>query len=305
MNEQEVKKCVSILYDMEQNLYMMTRIMEKYDEEIAKKSELEFPVPEKPIEPKREKHTFFSMLFFGSPISDFLFERLLDIFGEFGDLSDFVLWILPFLFFLTLGILLLPINMIIGFIMYFTGKQRVQQRNEKKAQEYKNACKEYQEKCNEREVQIYNNAREIEEIRHKKESMRTQREESQAKLNGFYQKVGINEKFRGLLPMSYMADFINLGIATKFEGADGLYYLVLKELQDIEFRDTVTSKIDEVVKENQKLHGHLERMKRTCDIMVLNTKNKLTTNTVESYQNERIAKELEYQTYLMKKSIYG
>lgn len=304
MTQQELKNCIFILNDMEQNIYMMTRMCEKFDEEIKKTEKCEYPELKKPEEPKYYKVNLLSEMFIYNPISEFLLEHMFDEF-ECSDIYDFLLSSIRFIFYAVLGIVLLPISIIVGAVIYLTDKPKTESHNQKLRQEYEDACKKYENDCTEREVQRYKELKKIDEMKKQKQGLLVQRKESQAKLDEFYEKININEKFRGILPMSYMAEFIKLGIATKLEGADGLYYLVLKELKDTEFKYSITAKLDEAVQKEQSLHKELERMKRTCDIMMLNSANNASSNTIDSYQSERIARELEYQTYLIKKGIYG
>lgn len=303
MTQQELKNCIFILNDMEQNIYMMTRISEKLDDEIKKMETYEYPELKEPKEPKYYNSGLLSVIFLDNPIPEFIGERFSDL--EFGDIYDFAFSAVRFIFWVALYVVLIPINIIVGTITYFVRKPKEEIHNQKIKQEYIMNCEKYKKDCVQCETQLFENSKKIEELKNQKQNLLTQRQKSELKLNEFYEKININKKFRGILPMSYMAEFIKLGIATKLEGADGLYYLVLKELKDTEFKYSITSKLDEAVKKEQSLYKEIERMKRTCDIMVLNTSNKALSNNIDSYQSERIARELEYQTYLLKKGIYN
>lgn len=295
MTQQELKNCILILNDMEQNIYMMTRMGEKLDEEINKLRNKEYSYPDKP-EKRREKykHTVLVCIFMSNPIAMFLFDLIFDVFDGF-------LKILPIIVY----VLLLPINIIVGIIYYYYEKPKIETAQKEAEEIYRKSCEEYEKICAGIERNRCKDTEKADALTEQKNNLLKRKAESESKLKEFYEKININEKFRGILPMSYMAEFIKLGIATKLEGADGLYYLVLKELKDTEFKYSITAKLDEAVQKEQSLHKELERMKRTCDIMMLNSANNASSNTIDSYQSERIARELEYQTYLIKKGIYG
>lgn len=299
MTQQELKNCVFILNDMEQNVYMMTRMCEKIEEEKNNLRNKEYTYPEEPKKKPVEKFNVFNCIFFKNPLAMgplFLCAWALE---EGGFLT--VLVALG----LALYVALLPINIIAGIIYYYCNKTKMQKKKEKAEEEYQNKCRQHKNECDQIDLTRRENMKRINTLTEQKNSLLKRKAESETKLHEFYEKININEKFRGILPMSYMAEFIRLGIATKLEGADGLYYLVLKELKDTEFKYSITSKLDEAVQKEQSLHKELERMKRTCDVMMLNSANNASSGTIDSYQSERIARELEYQTYLMKKGIYN
>ena len=302
MTQQELKNYILILNDMEQSIYMMTRMIEKIDEENENLRKKEYSFPEEPEKAVVKKFNIFRCIFLENPIAAFpllLGGLLMDL--DLGGIVEILGAVLG----LALYIALLPINIIAGSIYYYYKKPKVEQEQRNSEEKYLNECRQHKDACDKIYLARKNDRERIIALDEQKNSLRKRKTEAESKLKEFYEKIDINEKFRGILPISYMAEFIKLGIATKLEGADGLYYLVLKELKDTEFKYSITSKLDEMVQEKQALHKDLERMNRTCDVMFLNTVNNASTHTINDYQSERIAKELEYQTYLMKKGIYG
>lgn len=299
MTQQELKNCIFILNDMEQNIYMMTRMCEKIDEEKDNLRKKEYSYPEKPKKASIKKFNVFKCIFFENPIA--LAPLLLCGWA----LSEGGLLTILIVLGLALYVALLPINIIAGIIYYYRKKPKAERERKNAEEKYLNECRQHKNECDSIDLSRKNDRERIIALDEQKNNLLKRKAESESKLKEFYEKININEKFRGILPMSYMAEFIKLGIATKLEGADGLYYLVLKELKDTEFKYSITAKLDEAVQKEQSLHKELERMKRTCDIMMLNSANNASSNTIDSYQSERIARELEYQTYLIKKGIYG
>lgn len=299
MTQQELKNYILILNDMEHSIYMMTRMCEKIDEEKDNLRKKEYSYPESPKKAPVKKFNVFRCIFFENPIA---LAPLLLCGWALG--TGGLLMILTVLG-LALYVVLLPINIIAGIIYYRCKKPKVEKERKNAEEKYLNECRQHKNACDEIDLSRKNDRERMIALDEQKSSLLKRKAEAESKLKEFYEKININEKFRGILPMSYMAEFIKLGIATKLEGADGLYYLVLRELKDTEFKYSITAKLDEAVQKEQTLYKEIERMKRTCDVMFLNTVNNASTHTIDDYQSERIAKELEYQTYLMKKGIYG
>lgn len=295
MTQQELKNCILILNDMEQNIYMMTRMGEKLDEEINKLRNKEYSYPDKP-EKRREKykHTVLGCIFMFNPIAMFLFDLIFDEFDGF-------LKILPIIVY----VLLLPINIIVGIVYYYYEKPKIETAQKEAEEIYRKSCEEYEKIYAGIERNRRKDTEKADALTEQKNNLLKRKAESEEKLRIFYEKINIHEKFRGIVPMSYMAEYINLGIATKLEGSDGLYYLVMKDIKDTEFKYTITSKLDEIIQQEDRLHKSIERMKRSCDVMVLNTANNASSNTIDTYQSERIERELKYQTYLLQKGIYS
>lgn len=294
MTQQELKNCILILNDMEQNIYMMTRMGEKLDEEINKLRNKEYSYPDKPEKRRVFKPSVLACMFMFNPIAMFLYDLIVVEFDGF-------LKILPIIVY----VLLLPINIIVGIIYYFYKKPKIEAELKEEEEIYRRNCEEYEKICAGIDMNRRKDNEKAEALTEQKNNLLKRKAESEEKLKTFYDKIDIHEKFRGIVPMSYMAEYITLGIATKLEGSDGLYYLIMKDIKDTEFKYTITSKLDEIIQQEDILHKSIERMKRSCDVMVLNTSNNASSNTIDTYQSERIERELKYQTYLIQKGIYG
>ena len=150
----------------------------------------------------------------------------------------------------------------------------------------------------------------------KQKSLRRQRnilsqryEESQRVLEKLYDKMGIDENFRHIIPIGYMYEFSRLGIATQLEGNKGLYDRVREEMKmdDILRKlDEISDKLDVIIDNQRALHNELIEINRKCDRMVQmtletvrNTESIVCNTAVTAYNTERIQKELEYQNFMM------
>ena len=127
MTQQELKNCILILNDMEQNIYMMTRMGEKLDEEINKLRNKEYSYPDKPKKMDVYKPTVLECMFTFNPIADFLCDLIVDVFDGF-------LKILPIIVY----VFLLPLNIIVGIIYYFYEKTKMEAVQKKVEEIYRN-----------------------------------------------------------------------------------------------------------------------------------------------------------------------
>ena len=106
-----------------------------------------------------------------------------------------------------------------------------------------------------------------------------------------------------------MNEFLRLGIATKLEGADGLYYLIRKELRMDQMQYTmneISSKLDTLIDKTHELHSDLLNINSKCDKLVNATiraassaESAAVNSAITAYNSERIAKEQEYQNMLI------
>lgn len=150
-------------------------------------------------------------------------------------------------------------------------------------------------------------------------------------LNEMYNAVGIDHDYRNIVPVAYMNEFVRLGIATKLEGADGLYYLVRKELQTETMNqklDVIVAKMDTIIDKQHALYSELVSMNFKCDNMIsasisqtdailaqnnaINQQNNLISDqnmliskvqndtAVAAYNSERMAREQEYMNYFQR-----
>ena len=140
--------------------------------------------------------------------------------------------------------------------------------------------------------------------------------EAEEKLSSFYKIVEIDKRFCNLISMGYMNEFIHLGVSSKLDGTDGLYYLIMKELRMDQIQSTlddISNKLDYLIDQQHGIYSELLEVNKKCDTMidsvvraadsVSNSNKKITeianSTEIAAYNSERLSRELEYQNYLM------
>ena len=139
---------------------------------------------------------------------------------------------------------------------------------------------------------------------------------SQTLLTKFYEQSGINPKFCNVVAIGYMYEYIDFGIATKLEGVDGLYNLILQKLEWEKLHrslEEISDKLDEIVDNQRRIYQELVSMNQKCDRIIngLNdvvsqiSENTAVLNQIEentaltNYRLERIEWEESYRNYMM------
>ena len=139
------------------------------------------------------------------------------------------------------------------------------------------------------------------------------RNEAAKKRNKYYNIIGIDPKYRNLVPIGYMNEFARLGISRKLEGADGLYYLVRNELRFDQMQCTLNDiayKLDTIVDKQRELYAEVLQINKQCDRMVSLTVQsakktekaigQVVENTsIAAYNSERISQELAFQNFML------
>lgn len=144
----------------------------------------------------------------------------------------------------------------------------------------------------------------------------SRKREATERLNRFYSIMGIDDRFCNLIPIGYMHEFMRLGIATKLEGADGLYYLILQELRHDQLQYTleeISNKLDTIIDSQHTVYNELVAVNNKCDRMIRMTMQSAETavknnqlletavanTSVAAYNSERISKELAFQNFML------
>ncbi|MBQ7574619.1 MAG: hypothetical protein IJT23_10220 [Clostridia bacterium] len=114
--------------------------------------------------------------------------------------------------------------------------------------------------------------------------------------------------------MCFAHEFIRLGISRQLEGAQGLYYLIRKELRMDQMQrslDDISRKLDEIIDNQREIYGEIVKMNNKCENMIQATLkmsknlNNIEQNTaISAYNSERILKEEEYQTFFQTYNFY-
>lgn len=354
MENISLKQAIFAIYDMELNNYLMTRAIQSLNDAINKSLPREknddYNKPWKPTEPSAPANeqgigtNAVAAAIIGAicgAVVKFIVGIIKYLIAynnapEGG--QDAVVDIAPSLIFSGFWVWV-AIFAVIGFVIgVFVG---ISGYNEYKAKQkvYKAECEKYEISLKEYEIDY---AKYIEEknraereweakkaarksaLEQQKNQLRTKIQESNVLLNNLYNTVGVDAKFRNIVPIAYMNEFLKLGISTKLEGADGLYYLVMKELRMDQMQyqlDTIITKLDTLIDQQHSIYGELLNLNMRCDNIIsstirqtdallahnhlINDQNALLTqiesNTaLAAYNTERVAKEQEYQSYMMR-----
>lgn len=305
MNEIELQQGIEILYDMELNNYYTERGIRRLDYEInnlARSRNIAAPI-------RREVYIFpyddsavalWVWAFFGALLGllycckpSGFFDLFFEIFVHFDEAIR--------------GVIVGAIcGVVVGFICFFI---RCIGEKKKCEQEYEANLRIYNEEVQMDTIRIENEKKQQKILIGQREVLKNRLATARNYLNDFYDRVGIDKNYRYLIPIGYMSEFLQLGIATKLTGIDGLYYLVRKELRMDQMQaslDEILDKLDQIIDNQHMLHGQLVSMNEKCEQMIQtelhNSKSldKVIRNTgVTAYNSERARRELEYQSFLM------
>ena len=337
MEKVSLKQAIAAIYDMELNNYYMTRAMQQLEEESRRELPPDLPYPiNKPIKPEDP----FSVVSNESMETNPVVGAITGAFG--GALLGLAVNIVVYLFsalFLDKGEGILD-NMLtfigIGaavcavlFIPYsISERKKVKLSYKQKIEQYEKDQARYHRYLEdaklERVASDKRNAARKAALAQQKEQMRCKMRESEDLLIQLYDMVGLDRKFRNIVPVAYMYEFVKLGVSTKLDGTDGLYYLTMQELRmdQMQYKlDTIIDKLDTLIDQQHSIYRELTSINRRCDDMIaasvrntdailaqnnlISDQNEvlkqISTNTaVAAYNAERVAKEQEYQSYMVR-----
>ena len=307
--EKQLKKAISILYDMELNNYKMTRTIQRLNYEISCLGHpQEFYTPERKYAALNNDWTT-SIGCLGVILGAILggASGCSSTTSFFGSIESGIGGLIGG------GIGGFLIGALIGLMFEAIGKA--------------NRDSEY-EQTYEKEMEVYNtqverdNKRVEKELKKQKiliaerDALIKRRNKSQEILNGFYMRVGIDKMFRSLIPIGKMNEIIGLNITSSLEGQNGLNDRVRKELREDAFYiklDEISQKLDVVISKQDRIYNELMSIHSQCENLIDATiqsaqiaanNNKLLSEAVENtriaaYNSERIAIEENYQSFLM------
>ena len=297
---ESLKGGIGALYDMELNNYMMDRAISSLNYRINRLGrEGNIEIPEK------ESVSFFSIdLGFGDmnlfkvissgALGGVIIGALIAVFqnkpGRFWPNIGMGIWVGP----------------IVALLLFFAIKAVQVAVNNKK---HDGQMVDFMAKAQLDAQRVERENREKNILINKKAALEKRRKEAVDKTVKFYNAVGIDNNYRNIVPIGYMNEFLRLGIATKLEGADGLYYLIRKELRMDQMQYTmneISSKLDTLIDKTHELHSDLLNINSKCDKLVNATiraasyaESAATNSAITAYNSGRIAKEQEYQNMLI------
>ena len=301
MEKHQLKKGISILYDMELNNYLLTRMILKLDYKISCLGyKNRFSCPEKPGEASIDGESITAWAGGGVLLGAILggatgcTEGIIDGIGGL----------------LVGGIIGLILGGIIGLAVASANKEN---EDDKRNQKYEKQYREYERLVKNDERRVERELQKREALINIKNDLIYKRNASAKKLKQFYNDMGIDGDYQYLLPIAYMKDFVRLGIADKLEGADGLYYLIRQELRWDQMQATledISQKLDKIIDKQSQIYSELCAMENqsNCLIESIESAFRENANLLESvktsaqlteHHSERTAKEAEYQSFLM------
>lgn len=301
MEKHQLKKGISILYDMELNNYLLTRMISKLDYKISCLGyKNQFSCPEKPREASIDGETISAWTGGGLFLGAFL--------GGATGCTEGIIDGIGGLF--VGGIVGLIIGVIIGFVAAGTKQSN---EDDKRNQEYEKQCREYERLVKNDERRVERELQKREALLNIKNDLVHKRNLSEKKLKQFYNYMGIDEDYQYLLPIAYMKDFVRLGISDKLEGADGLYYLIRQELRWEVMQATledISRKLDKIIDKQSQIYSELCAMENKSNRLIESVESAFRENAnlleavktsaeLTAYHSERSARESEYQSFLM------
>ena len=348
MSDNSLKQAIAAIYDMELNNYFMTRMRQSLQASLSKRVERDDDEPDKPrkpIEPLMPaKPSIITALISGAVFGAIAGAVVKFVVGLIAYLVEYnkaddteaVLDRAPSIIFGGFWTWVLVAALIVGAVMAIAELSKLKE-YKLKLNKYKSNIKVYENdlKMYETAVEEYEKELDLADerweqklaaresaIRHQMMLLADKLYDSTVLLNELYDKVGIDAKYRNIVPIAYMNEFINLGISTKLEGADGLYYLTMKELRmdQMQYKlDTIITKLDSLIDKQHSIYFELMNINNKCDTMAIATARQtdalLNQNSlikdqnallskierdseITRYNSERIAKEQEYQSYM-------
>ncbi|MBQ4569921.1 MAG: hypothetical protein IJA62_07735 [Ruminococcus sp.] len=306
---ENLKKGIAILYDMEMNNYLMTRAIEKLNYKISG-----LGYSQKINAPRKESGDYCTVtvgvaggvigavlgLIIGL-LSGCLSDSPFFIFDRMGEVIKNILKTM-----LICAVVGLVLGLIIGlFIDIFEGRAA--------KREYKESMREYYQQVNDDNNRVALEKQQVNYLVKQRDALKYKLSQSKQILNQFYNRMNIAANYRNLVPIGYMNEFIRLGIATKLEGTDGLYYLVRNELRADQFYHTleeISGKLDVIIDQNNRMYAELINTNKKVDNLIRITENnarrmndsfnRIETNTgIAAYNSQRSAEEARFQSFML------
>lgn len=313
MVKSKLAEAIEILYEMESHNYFMTCSINEFQQKAEKVAEEKtFRKPAKLVNTVSEL-PYFKKYFLIFMIIGCVLGLLVGIFFErerFYNYDDFKGFFFMIGLYAAGGALLISvIGMFVGAII---GNRKVKENQLKIDAEYINIYKQREAEAKEKEK--INKAKK-EALITEKNLLSIRLEEAKERLAKFYDTVGIDQKFRNLVPIGYMHEMIRLGIADKLEGVDGLYYLIMKELRWDQMTSSlsdISSKLDVIIDNQKAMYYELTEIKKQSENLVnlsmkeleiafesLEQLKKIDRSTaVTAYNSKRIKRELSFDIYM-------
>lgn len=291
----DLKQRISILYDMELNNYYMQQGIDRLEHNISKLGYRKiFDIPYKDEAKTREN----SCGMISCSTTFFLLTFLFLLLNNWGGA-------------VVGGIIALLLVVCIVYIISYSNKQKDVETN------YMNECQNYNNLVKLDNHRVEQELKQKENLILQRDALLDKKIKSEELLLNFYNTMDIDRDFRYLIAVGYMNEFLQLGIATKLEGVDGLYYLIKRELRLDQFQynlNEISTKFDTVIDQNSRIYGELCNINLSCMQMVQAVKQQaeeiarnndlqqqaIVNLEISAYNQERINRELEYRRFFDK-----
>lgn len=304
MTSNELAEGITIVYDMETNNYLMTRAIQNLRKQaipLGKKRNIIAPKRKKVVDENKGTYTNC---------------------GMFGALVGAVVFTIVSLNWWGLGapLIVILIGGLLGFVVAWSlaripGQAKYKKKVELAEKQYQRERENYKLRLSQEKERVNNEIQLKNYILMQKEILEDKLCESQELLVSFYGTLGIDERFRNIVPIGYMYEFIRLGIARELGGDKGLYYLIMQELRWDQLNCTlqeISNKLDQIINNQKLLYQELVNINHACDYLVENavysaklladTKKQAEKSAINSevtaYNTTRCAAELEYQSFM-------
>lgn len=271
MDEKALGDALNAIYDLEKDRHQALRLQAFFNKKIeeyerkgryVKKPSLSFDEREKPLRGRDMEYLFRNL----SVIP--IIAVILLYFLLFFNVDSTAYWLVGVAV-VAGSTLVLPY--VCGLIGGQIDKKKYEARVEETRREWETVtapalAEEYERKeaeairCNDVRVSYEDESRAVGELLRKNEET----------LRKMYDAVGIDADYRRLIPMRYIANFFSLGIARKFDGTDGLYYLVRKELRADQFHASlqdISEKLDTIVSKQSEVYRELAEINQSTRAM--------------------------------------
>ena len=300
----KLREGISILYDMELNKYLVQRAINQLNAKIASLGHTK-----RFYKPSIRESDFdiweFIWVFAG--ISAVIFAVIGSIYGFFSSGSGFF----NKLFGIIAGpIIIGPIGGIVGFIIGSVTAFIISRRDKASREaELAEENETYNKNLAADKRRVDAELKQKKKLSDERDALLTAMHSMDIKIDEFYDCMEIDGKFRNIVSIGYMHEFVRLGISNKLDGTDGLYYLILQELRMDQMQytlDEICSKLDKIIDHQHALYNDLQKMNKKCDSLIstaikqASAAEKTAQNSaIAAYNSERAARELEFQNFML------
>ncbi|MBQ3068818.1 MAG: hypothetical protein IJD01_02585 [Clostridia bacterium] len=315
MAVKNIKKALSILYDMEKNDYMMAYMIQELNESIdclGIREDIEEPVYESSVEYNVATSiagpTIFGV-FIGAllgmmsgcarrpEVSTGLLDAVGNTFNSIENMIGGVFW----------GAIIGGVaGLLIGFLYSFYAKKKAA---EEDYYNYEFQRKKYEVELKKDNERVQQEMRQRGFLIRQRDALIKRRSEAGSMLIQFYNAAGIDRKYRNIVPIGYMYEYARLGISNHLDGVDGLYNLTENALRQDQFylkMEEISQKLSTIIDNQHAIYEELRNLNRTCNRIVQSVeslsgqigdlrKEVADHNRISEYNQERMLNELEYQ----------